>query len=129
MGSFALLVMHNLGHLGAPSAIVEDVVVAPALQRHGIGKAMMQFALERCRDKGCYKLMLSSNAKRERAMHSTNRSDSCVTVSAFASTSRSPDHDAAERRSTAPARRGPEQMVRATSSAAATSRLPSIEAR
>jgi len=67
VGSFALLVMHNLGHLGAPSAIVEDVVVAPAFQRHGIGKAMMQFALDRCREKGCYKLMLSSNAKREDA--------------------------------------------------------------
>ena len=67
VGSFALLVMHNLGHLGAPSAIVEDVVVAPAFQRHGIGKAMMQFALDRCREKGCYKLMLSSNANREDA--------------------------------------------------------------
>jgi GNAT superfamily N-acetyltransferase len=67
VGSFALLVMHNLGHLGAPSAIVEDVVVAPAFQRHGIGKAMMQFAIDRCREKGCYKVMLSSNAKREDA--------------------------------------------------------------
>jgi GNAT superfamily N-acetyltransferase len=67
VGSFALLVMHNLGHLGAPSAIVEDVVVAPTFQERGIGKAMMQFALELCRDKGCYKLMLSSNAKREHA--------------------------------------------------------------
>jgi GNAT superfamily N-acetyltransferase len=67
VGSFALLVMHNLGHLGAPSAIVEDVVVAPTFQRHGIGKAMMQFALDRCREKGCYKLVLSSNAKREDA--------------------------------------------------------------
>jgi GNAT superfamily N-acetyltransferase len=67
VGSFALLVMHNLGHLGAPSAIVEDVVVAPAFQGHGIGKAMMQFALDRCREKGCYKLVLSSNAKREDA--------------------------------------------------------------
>jgi GNAT superfamily N-acetyltransferase len=67
VGSFALLVMHNLGHLGAPSAIVEDVVVAPTFQGEGIGKAMMQFALDLCRDKGCYKLMLSSNAKREQA--------------------------------------------------------------
>jgi len=67
VGTFALLVMHNLGHLGAPSAIVEDVAVAPALQGSGIGKAMMQFALGLCRDKGCYKLMLSSNAKRDRA--------------------------------------------------------------
>jgi GNAT superfamily N-acetyltransferase len=67
VGTFALLVMHNLGHLGAPSAIVEDVAVAPAFQAQGIGKAMMQFALDLCRDKGCYKLVLSSNAKREHA--------------------------------------------------------------
>ena len=33
VGSFALLVMDNLGHLGAPSAIVEDVVVDPALMQ------------------------------------------------------------------------------------------------
>ena len=64
VGSFALLVMHNLGHLGTPSAIVEDVAVAPTFQRQGIGKAMMRFAIDLCRDKGCYKLMLSSNAKR-----------------------------------------------------------------
>jgi GNAT superfamily N-acetyltransferase len=67
VGSFALLVMHNLGHLGTPSAIVEDVVVAPTFQERGIGKAMMQFVLELCRDKGCYKLVLSSNARREHA--------------------------------------------------------------
>jgi GNAT superfamily N-acetyltransferase len=67
VGSFALLVMDNLGHLGSPSGIVEDVVVAPARQGNGIGQAMMRFALERCCEKGCYKLMLSSNAKRARA--------------------------------------------------------------
>jgi GNAT superfamily N-acetyltransferase len=67
VGSFALLVMDNLGHLGSPSGIVEDVVVAPARQSNGIGAAMMRFALERCREKRCYKLMLSSNAKRARA--------------------------------------------------------------
>ena len=67
VGSFALLVMDNLGHLGAPSGIVEDVVVAPARQSEGIGAAMMGFALECCRQKQCYKLVLSSNAKRVRA--------------------------------------------------------------
>jgi len=67
VGSFALLVMDNLGHLGAPSGIVEDVVVAPSSQGQGVGKAMMAFAYNRCREKGCYKLVLSSNAKRERA--------------------------------------------------------------
>ena len=67
VGSFALLVMDNLGHLGSPSGIVEDVVVAPARQSSGIGAAMMRFALERCAQKRCYKLVLSSNAKRVRA--------------------------------------------------------------
>lgn len=67
VGSFALLIMDNLGHLGMPSAIVEDVVVDPALHGRGIGRQMMRFAMQKCRDKGCYKLMLSSNAKRERA--------------------------------------------------------------
>jgi GNAT superfamily N-acetyltransferase len=67
VGSFALLIVDNLGHLGAPSGIVEDVVVDPALHGRGIGQAMMQFVLERCREKRCYKVTLSSNAKRERA--------------------------------------------------------------
>jgi GNAT superfamily N-acetyltransferase len=66
-GSFALLIMDNLGHLGAPSAIVEDVVVDPARHGQGIGQHMMRFVMEKCREKGCYKLMLSSSAKRERA--------------------------------------------------------------
>ena len=67
MGSFALLVMVNLGHQGKPSAIVEDVVVSQSHQGQGIGRAMMAFALERCREKGCYKLQLSSNLKRRNA--------------------------------------------------------------
>jgi GNAT superfamily N-acetyltransferase len=67
VGSFALLIMDNLGHLGAPSGIVEDVVVGPVLQGRGIGRSMMSFAAERAREKRCYKLVLSSNAKRERA--------------------------------------------------------------
>jgi GNAT superfamily N-acetyltransferase len=66
-GSYAFLKMHNLGHLGAPSAIVEDVVVDPDIQGKGIGRAMMSHAVEAARALGCYKLMLSSNAKRERA--------------------------------------------------------------
>lgn len=66
-GTFALLVMDNLGHRGAPSAIVEDVAVAPELQGRGIGRKMMAFALARCRKAGCYKMALSSNSKRKKA--------------------------------------------------------------
>ncbi len=67
VGCYALLIMDNLGHLGAPSAIVEEVLVAPAHQGTGVGRAMLHDAKTRARKAGCYKLMLSSNIKRERA--------------------------------------------------------------
>ncbi|MES2425162.1 MAG: GNAT family N-acetyltransferase [Pseudomonadota bacterium] len=67
VGTFALLIMPNLGHMGTPSGVVEDVVVAPSHQSRGIGRRMMAFAQRVCAEKGCYKMALSSNLKRERA--------------------------------------------------------------
>lgn len=69
VGTFALLIMDNLGHLGAPSAIIEDVAVDPDHQGWGIGKSMMAHALDVAAQKGCYKAMLSSNLKRVSAHH------------------------------------------------------------
>jgi len=66
VGTFALLIMDNLGHLGAPSGVVEDVAVDLAWQGQGIGTAMMRWAIDYCRNQGCYKLALSSNLKRGR---------------------------------------------------------------
>jgi len=67
VGTYALLIMHNLAHQGTPSAIVEDVVVSAERQSQGIGQQMMQHAQQQARLAGCYKLVLSSNQKRERA--------------------------------------------------------------
>jgi GNAT superfamily N-acetyltransferase len=67
VGTFALLIMDNLGHWGARSGVVEDVAVDPQYQRLGVGRLMMQHALQCCRGKGCYKLALSSNLKRDKA--------------------------------------------------------------
>jgi ribosomal protein S18 acetylase RimI-like enzyme len=67
VGAFALLIMDNLGHLGAPSGVIEDVAVDPALHRRGIGQAMMRRALDLCGEKRCYKVALSSNLKRQAA--------------------------------------------------------------
>jgi GNAT superfamily N-acetyltransferase len=67
VGTFALLVMDNLGHLGTPSAILEDVVVDEGLRGMGIGKRMMDYAHDLCRLQGCYKMTFSSNANREAA--------------------------------------------------------------
>ena len=68
VGSYALLIMDNLRHRGSPSGVVEDVVVHPAWQRRGIGRRMMEHALEACRGAGCYKVTLSSN-RRSTAAH------------------------------------------------------------
>ncbi len=54
-----------MAHLGTPSAIVEDVGVLPKMQGKGVGKAMMEFALKYAKEKGCYKMTLSSNLRRE----------------------------------------------------------------
>lgn len=67
VGTFALLVMDNLGHMGAPSGLMEDVAVAPDFQGQGIGREMVAYAIEVCRQKGCYKMSLSANLKREQA--------------------------------------------------------------
>ncbi len=67
VGSFALLIMDNLGHSGSPSGVVEDVAVDPAWQGKGIGKAMMKHAMDVCVKAGCYKMTLSANVRREAA--------------------------------------------------------------
>ena len=67
VGTFALLIMDNLAHAGTPSGVVEDVVVLAECQSQRIGRRMMAFARERCAERGCYKMALSSNLRRERA--------------------------------------------------------------
>jgi N-acetylglutamate synthase-like GNAT family acetyltransferase len=67
IGTFALLIMDNLAHLGMPSGIIEDVVVEDSVRGSGIGREMVHFAMQQCAEKGCYKMMLSTNTKRQRA--------------------------------------------------------------
>ncbi|MGD9727939.1 MAG: N-acetyltransferase family protein [Nitrospiraceae bacterium] len=67
VGTFALLIMDNLGHMGTRSGIVEDVAVEPHVQGQGVGKAMMAQAIKLCREHGCYKMVISSNLKRPKA--------------------------------------------------------------
>lgn len=67
IGTFSLLVADNLAHAGRRVAIVENVVVGSAHRGKGIGKRMMDRALTLAQQEKCYKLMLSSNQKREKA--------------------------------------------------------------
>ncbi|HIJ95899.1 MAG TPA: GNAT family N-acetyltransferase [Desulfuromonadales bacterium] len=67
VGTFALLIMDNIAHMGIKSAILEEVVVSEELRGQGIGTKMMDYAHDLCRQAGCYKMTFSSNLKREAA--------------------------------------------------------------
>ncbi len=63
IASFTLLIVDNIVHKGTPSAIIDSVIVDPLYQKKGIGKWMMQKAMDLSVKNGCYKLALSSNFK------------------------------------------------------------------
>lgn len=67
VGTYLLMVMEKLNHLGSKAAIVDDVIVDTAARGRGIGKAMMDHAMQTARRAGCYKLALSSQARRAAA--------------------------------------------------------------
>ena len=66
-GTYAILMMEGMAHSGAPLAIVEHVAVAATEQGKGIGALMMRHAMDAAAARGCYKLALSSNVRREKA--------------------------------------------------------------
>ncbi len=67
VGTIAVLIMHNMGHLGKPSAIFESFAVMPGYQNKGIGKAIIKYAMDLCKEAGCYKITLSADLKRKKA--------------------------------------------------------------
>jgi GNAT superfamily N-acetyltransferase len=64
VGTADLLVVANLTHHGKPWAIVENVIVADAFRRSGVGRELMQHLIELARGAGCYKLQLISGKQR-----------------------------------------------------------------
>lgn len=67
VGTFTLYILDNLGHRGTPFAVVESVITHPDHRRKGVGRSMMLKAMEIAAERGCYKLVLSSDIKREGA--------------------------------------------------------------
>ncbi len=59
-----LYILPNMTRNGRPAAILENIVVDEAQRGQGIGRAMLEYARERALEHGCYKLSLTSNARR-----------------------------------------------------------------
>lgn len=64
VGTYSIYFCANLAHAGRPFAVIENVIVAPNVQRRGVGRALMAHAQEAALAKHCYKVMLSTGAKR-----------------------------------------------------------------
>jgi GNAT superfamily N-acetyltransferase len=67
IGTLVIVIVPNLSHKGLPWAIVENVVTDRRFQRQGIGRLMMEYAISRAREAGCYKLQLASSKTRDMA--------------------------------------------------------------
>ncbi len=67
VGTFQLTVQRHLTYRGGRVAVVESVEVASDVRRRGVGEAMMRFAIEEARGRGCHRLQLTSNKRRKDA--------------------------------------------------------------
>jgi GNAT superfamily N-acetyltransferase len=67
VGTADLFVVPNMTHEGKPWAIVENVVVAEAVRRTGVGRKLLGYVIELARAAGCYKLQLLSGKQRAEA--------------------------------------------------------------
>ena len=67
VGTMVLLIVPNLSHRALPWAIIENLVVDGKYRRRGIGRLLMEYAIEQARKAGCYKVQLLSNKKRHEA--------------------------------------------------------------
>lgn len=66
-GAFTLYLLPNTTRNGRPAAILENIIVDEPYRGRDIGRAMLEFVRERAREQNCYKLSLTSNAKRQEA--------------------------------------------------------------
>lgn len=58
LASCTLVVVPNLTRAGAPYALIENVVTAEAARRTGLGRAVLEQAVDAAWQAGCYKVML-----------------------------------------------------------------------
>lgn len=64
IGCLQLTFIPGLGLTGAWRGLVENVHIVPEQRSQGFGSRMMDYAIARCRERGCYVVQLTSNKAR-----------------------------------------------------------------
>jgi len=67
LGTTVLVILPGFTHGVSPFAVVEYVVVDEQYRRRGIGKLLMDYVIARSKEAGCYKIMLTSDKRRDQA--------------------------------------------------------------
>ena len=67
VGTLIIAILPGFAHNTQPFAVVEYVVVDEKYRSKGIGKKMMEAVKSYAKMAGCYKIMLTSDQRRERA--------------------------------------------------------------
>jgi GNAT superfamily N-acetyltransferase len=67
VGTFQLTVIQYVAYRGGRVAQIENVLVSPDQRGQGIGEAMMRWAIDEARRRGCFRVQLTSNRRRTRA--------------------------------------------------------------
>ncbi len=67
VGTVVLLIVPNLSHSATPWAFVENLIVSHKYRRSGFGKLLLEYAIARAREKGCHRIELCSDKRREEA--------------------------------------------------------------
>jgi ribosomal protein S18 acetylase RimI-like enzyme len=67
VGTTVLAILPGFAHNTASFAVIEYVVVDEKQRSKGIGKIMMEYCLARAKEAGCYKVILTSDKRRDRA--------------------------------------------------------------
>jgi L-amino acid N-acyltransferase YncA len=65
VGTLAITIIPNVSHCGKKWAVIENVIVDERARKSRIGSIMMQQAVALARDRGCFRVVLSSSAERK----------------------------------------------------------------
>ncbi len=67
VGAFQFTVIQQLSHRGGRVGQIESVIVDPSVRSRGVGEAMMRWAIDEARRRGCFRVQLTTNKVRRRA--------------------------------------------------------------
>jgi GNAT superfamily N-acetyltransferase len=67
IGTTVLAILPGMAHGTSPFAVIEYVVVDEQKRSQGVGKLLMEYCKDLAKKAGCYKIMLTSDKRRNRA--------------------------------------------------------------